>query len=202
MRSAVAEPERVARLEHDERGYPIPWNVLRGTDGTPFFIVNDDRKAWRALRAELCPICGERLGSWRWFVGGPQSAFHPAGCYFDLPGHRECVEYALQVCPYLAIPKYLRHTDAVANAEKLPAEARLLLDETILPDRPEVMVAVCASGIELLERGRLQPYLKPVPPFRGWSFWRHGKRLGDAEALPYLKASLGEEFVLPPLEAK
>ena len=44
MKTAIAEPERIARLPHDGRGYPIPWNVLRGTDGHPFFIVNDDRK--------------------------------------------------------------------------------------------------------------------------------------------------------------
>ena len=197
MKTAIAEPERIARLEHDGRGYPIPWNVLRGTDGHPFFIVNDDRKALQALRAKLCPICGERLGRWKWFVGGLRSAFDPAGCYFDLPGHRECIEYALQVCPYLAIPKYLRHTDAIAHPEKLPPEARILIDETIIPERPEVMVAVCARMIELLDRGPLQPYLKPVKPFDDWTYWRHGKQIDEAEALPYLRAALGADWTPP-----
>ena len=197
MKTAIAEPERIARLEHDKRGYPIPWNVLRGDDGTPFFIINDDRKAYHALLRDLCPICGERLGRWKWFVGGLRSAFDPAGCYFDLPGHRECIEYALQVCPYLAIPKYLRHADAIAHPEKLPVGHGILLDETVIPDRPEVMVAVCARRIELLDRGPLQPYLKPVKPFDDWTYWRHGKQIDEAEALPYLRAALGADWTPP-----
>ncbi len=154
-------------------------------------------RPWLALRDSRCPICGERLGRWRWLVGGPRSAFDPHGCYFDLPGHRDCVEYALQVCPYLAIPKYLRHTDAVAHPEKLPPEMRILLDETIIPERPEVMVAVCATKIALLDRGGLQPYLKPVQPFDDWTYWRHGKRIDETQALPYLRASLGAGWTPP-----
>jgi hypothetical protein len=70
-------PERIARLPRDKRNYPIPWHVLKAADGTPFFTVNDDRKAWQALRESRCPVCGERLGRWRWFIGGPRSAFDP-----------------------------------------------------------------------------------------------------------------------------
>ena len=120
-------PDRVAKLPKDHRGYPIPWNVMRGEDGTAFFTVNDDRKAHRALREELCPICGERLGRWRWFVGGPRSAFDPHGWYLDLPGHRECMHFALATCPYLAAPKYLGRVDVI-HPEKLPPLARILVD--------------------------------------------------------------------------
>lgn len=196
----VQEPERIARLPRDKRGYPIPWNVLKADDGTPFFIINDDRKAGRALREGLCPICGERLGAWRWLVGGPRSAFDPHGCYFDLPCHRECAEFALQTCPYLAAPRYWRHSDSIAHAEKLPPEARILLDETVIPERPEVMVAVAASKIELIDRGPLQPYLKPAKPFRDWTYWRHGKQIAEDEALPYLRDALGLDW-LPPERA-
>ncbi len=159
--------------------------------------MNDDRKAYHALLRDLCPICGERLGRWKWFVGGLQSAFHPAGCYLDLPGHRDCIEYALQVCPYLAIPKYLRHADAIAHPEKLPVGHEILLDETVIPERPEVMVAVCARRIELIDRGLLQPCLKPERPFDDWTYWRHGKQIDEAEALPYLRAALGADWTPP-----
>lgn len=64
-------PDRILRLPRDPRGIPIPWNALR-TEEAVFFTVNDDRRGWRALREGLCPICGERLGRWLWFVGGPQ----------------------------------------------------------------------------------------------------------------------------------
>jgi len=117
-------PDRIARLPRDPRGFPIPWNVLRTEDGaTAFFTVNDDRKAWRALREGLCPLCGERLGRWLWFVGGPRSAFDPSGYYIDLPGHRECMEFALRTCPYLAAPKYLGRVD-VTRPEKLAARGK------------------------------------------------------------------------------
>jgi hypothetical protein len=188
-------PDRIAQLPRDPRGYPIPWNVLR-TDDAVFFTVNDDRKAFEALRRGLCPICGERLGRWLWFVGGPRSAFDPAGCYMDLPGHRDCMEFALQTCPYLAAPKYMGRIDIV-HPEKLPPEARVLLDETQISDRPEVMVAVACTRVEALDRGPLQPYLKPVAPFLDWTYWRHGRQISEEEAMPFLRAALGEEWQLP-----
>lgn len=192
----MTEPDRIARLPHDRRGYPIPWNVLRAEDGTPFFTVNDDRKALRALREQLCPICGERLGRWRWFVGGPLSAFDPHGYYFDLPGHRECMEFALQTCPFLAAPKYLGR-DLLTHPEKLPPEARILLDETQMPDRPQLFVAVACDRITLADRGALQPYLKPVAPFLDYTFWRHGKQIPAHRAMPILRGLFGADWTLP-----
>jgi hypothetical protein len=188
-------PERIARLPRDPRGYPIPWNVLREGD-TAFFTINDDRRAWEALRKGLCPICGERLGRYLWFVGGPRSAFDPGGCYLDLPGHRDCMEFALMTCPYLAMPKYLGRIDVV-HPEKLPPQAKLLLDETMIRDRPEIFVAVACTRIEANDRGPLQPYLKPVAPFLDWTYWRHGRQITEEEAMPFLRAALGDEWQLP-----
>jgi len=48
----IMMPTRIARLSR-YHGYPVPWNVLRGTDGTPFFTINDDRRHCRALREKL-----------------------------------------------------------------------------------------------------------------------------------------------------
>ncbi len=188
-------PDRIARLPRDPRGYPIPWNVLRNGE-TAFFTVNDDRNSWRALREGLCPICGERLGRWLWFVGGPRSAFDPNGYFLDLPGHRDCMEYALQVCPYLAAPKYLGRVD-VTRPDKLPPEARILLDETMISDRPEIFVAVACNRIEGLERGALIPYMKPVAPFLDYSFWRHGQRIPEHRAMPILRGIFGADWQLP-----
>src|SRR5262245_10413652 len=111
MNSQVVMPERIARLPRDSRGYPVPWNVLVNDDGYPILTVNDQSKTVEAIVSGLCPICGGRLGKWKWFAGGPLSAFDEHGVYIDLPCHRECIEYALQVCPYLALPKYLGRID-------------------------------------------------------------------------------------------
>ena len=127
----IKEPERIARLPHDKRGFPIPWNVLRGVDDAPIFTVNDERKSQQALTRELCPICGERLGRWKWWVGGPRAAFDEHGWYIDLPVHQECAHYALQTCPYLASPRYVEdHRVDVPDPSKLLPEHRVLVDQT------------------------------------------------------------------------
>ena len=197
----IPVPERMTHLERDRRGYPIPWNVLRDADdGTPFFVVNDDRRQKQAFRESRCPICGGLLGRWRWFVGGPLSAFDPNGWYVDLPGHHECIQFALQTCPYLAMPSYGHRIDGilVAHREKLKKlNPPILLDETVIPDRPEIFVAVAGSKIEVAPRGPLQPYVRPTRPLLGIEFWQHSRRIDAAAARPALRRALGEAFTLP-----
>jgi hypothetical protein len=189
-------PSRIARLPRDKRGYPIPWNVLSADDGTPFFTINDDRKHLTALHHQLCPLCGERLGRWRWWVGGPRSAFDPHGWYLDLPGHHDCVRFALATCPYLAMPKYLRRVD-IANPEKLPFLARVMLDETQIPERPDVFVAVASDQSESQKREFGLPHTRPVRPYLGHEYWRHGQQISIDEALPFLSTALGAEWMEP-----
>jgi hypothetical protein len=196
----VTMPPRIARLERDARGYPIPWNALRGVDNAPIFTVNDDRKHLYALRAALCPICGEKLGKWKWFVGGPRSAFDPNGWYFDLPGHYECEQFALATCPYLAMPRYLKRVD-VPDPSKLPQDITpILLDNTQIADRPEVFVTIASDRMEV-QPGPASPYVRPVRPVLGYEFWRHGRQLTEAEALPWLRAALGADWKPPELSA-
>ncbi len=191
-------PDRIARLPRDHRGLPIPWNVLRGTDDTPFFIVNDDRRHREALRRGLCPICGEALGRWKWFVGGPRSAFDPHGWYADLPSHHECATFALSTCPYLALPRYQRHVESIANAEKLPPQARILLDKTVDPQRPEIFVAVAASKVEVCDNGvAMLPYVRPMRPALAYEFWRHGQQIPAHRAMPILRGFFGADWELP-----
>jgi len=194
----VIMPPRIARLERDERGYPIPWNVLRGEGNAPIFTVNDDQKAWEALRRSLCPICGERLGKWKWWVGGPRSAFHEHGWYIDLAMHHECMQFALAVCPYLAAPKYLGRID-VAKPELVPAGTLLMLEE-LNTDRPQVFVAAAGDRIEYQERGLLQPFTRPWRPALAYEYWRHGHQISEEAALPHLRAMLGEEWTVPAVQ--
>jgi len=207
MSVPVLFPPRIARLERDARGYPIPWNVLRGDDGTPFFTVNDDRKRHRALCEELCPICGERLGRWKWFVGGPLSAFDPNGWFIDLPMHAECARFALATCPYLAAPKWLaREEKHIPHADKLPAVP--LVDPTLMPDRPELFVAIASAKVEInggsayaVRLGdRVLPlgaYLRPARPVLDYEFWRQGEPLPLAAALPILREVFGPDWFPP-----
>lgn len=193
----TAVPERIAKLPKDKRGYPVPWNVLCAEDGTPFFTVNDDRKHWKALRMALCPICGESLGRWKWWVGGPRSAFDPNGWYMDLPGHMECMQFSLATCPYLALPKYLGRID-VPDSSKLPPI--VLVDITQIPERPPLFVAVAGDKLEVRGgEGPMLPYTRPQHPVLGYEFWRQGKCITDEEAMPLLRDIFGRDWVLPEL---
>lgn len=198
--TATTTTGRIALLPKDKRGYPIPWNVLRGIDGEPIFTVNDDRKHMEAILRALCPICGDRLGQWKWFVGGPRSAFDPHGWYIDLPGHHECMTFALQTCPYLAAPKYLGRID-VADPSNLPDEARILINATMIEDRPELFVAVATYTVEIqMNPPPGLPYTRPARPARSYEFWRQGERIPQHRAMPILRGIFGAEWTVPKVE--
>jgi len=189
-------PPRIARLPKDKRGYPIPWNVLRGVGDAPIFTINDQTKHFQALRSKLCPICGERLGKWMWFVGGILSAFAPNGAYYDLPGHHECEQFALSTCPYLALPVYLGRID-VPDPSKLPKDV-VTRNITQIPERPEVFVSVASDDVKVVRIGAGgTPMIRPRRPYLAYEFWLHGESITAVEALPILRKTLGEDWTLP-----
>lgn len=101
--SQIAVPARVKSLPVDERGYPVP-HTVQWVAGKPDFRVIDPQKWTKAVQLRRCGMCGEPLGARMAFVGGPLSMRNRL--FYDLPMHRECATYALQVCPFLAAPKF------------------------------------------------------------------------------------------------
>jgi hypothetical protein len=171
----VPIPARMKALDRDPRGYPIPWGVFRDRDGRPHFTINEEAKRVLALVEHLCPICGLPLLPDRWFVGGPRSAFDPNGAYNDPPMHRECMHYALKVCPYLAAPRYGRRIDTgTLSAEEV--EQRIFLDATQIAERPVLFVAVMARDQQLI---LIRPhyYVRPAKPYIAVEYWQTGRRL-------------------------
>lgn len=175
----VAIPARMAHLERDRRGYPIPVSVYRDSDGRPHFTIIDELKRQRVIADDRCPICGGKLTRGRWFVGGPMSAFNNRGAYIDPPMHGECARYALRVCPYLAAPNYDKRIDD----KTLPPgdDAPLLLDPTLIPERPDYFVAVMATGQKLIMNGGVVQYIAPKRPYSKIEFWQYGQRVGKEE---------------------
>lgn len=189
MNPAIPMPDRIARLPRDKRGYPVPYVVARDPQGAPLFIVNDSKVQGRCIHKKLCPICGERLTKELWFAGGPRSAFDPHGHYMDSAMHHECCTYAMQVCPYMAMPKY-HATEPEAKIAHLELRAgTLLFDHTQDSTRPAVMVVVMTYGQSLsAPEGTLtNPYIAPLRPYHAVEFWRHGARVPDAEGLAILR---------------
>jgi hypothetical protein len=185
-------PDRMRQLPRDRRGYPVFFGAFIEADGTPHFTINDERKRVEMVRRDLCSICGQKLLRGRWFIGGSRSAFDPKGAYLDMPMHDECAHYALKVCPYLAAPSYAREiADRKAEAIKTGI---VLVDETMIPGRPVVFVAVMAVGQRYVgDRFSGGQYVKPARPYRKVEYWQHGRQLTEQEG----KAAIAGGGVTP-----
>jgi hypothetical protein len=182
--SSVAIPIRMKHLKVDARGFPVPVGVLWDDDGKPHFAVNDERWRLKFIRDDLCSICGGKLLRGRWFVGGAKSAYHPRGAYIDTPMHDECVHFALQVCPYLAVPSWSREVGLRKYQQSAGASGVLtVIDPTMIPGRPPVFVAVMAVGQRFTDGNGYQQFVRPARPYRKIEFWRHGQRLAEADGL-------------------
>lgn len=105
MNTAVPMPHYLQRLPQDERGWPITFTSLKLPDGRFDFTTSDPVKWALVAQSRCCALCGIVLKREIWFIGGPKSMANRY--FFDLAMHEECARYALQVCPYLALPKYL-----------------------------------------------------------------------------------------------
>lgn len=185
---AIPVPPRMARLERDPRGYPIPVTVYRDRGGRPHFTINNEAARQRTIAEDRCPICGGPLLRGRWLVGGPASALHPRGAYIDPPMHDECAHYALRVCPYLAAPSYGKRIDDKTLTDDGKKDAGLMLDPTMMPHRPAVFVAVMFVGRPICisdtvsngtQRIKMVRHIKPRRPYRRVEFWREGRELHD-----------------------
>lgn len=183
--SEVPIPDRMQHLSRDKRGLPIPANVLIDRDGKPHFTINDHILRNKHIKEQLCAICGKKLLRGRWSVGGPASALTSDGVYYDTPMHYECARYALQVCPYLAMPKYAKRIDArTLDESKLNNHLALFVDPTQIEKRPPVFVMVMHIGetYSYNKMGEVQ-YIKPKRPHRRYEFWAEGTQLSNEEGM-------------------
>jgi hypothetical protein len=106
-------PDRIAKLPIDRRNFAVPWFV-EWINGEPDFRVVDAHKIGEAIRYRKCWICGERLGRFLVWLIGPMCIINRTSA--EPPSHRDCAEYAVRVCPFLANPNMRR------NEHKLPPE--------------------------------------------------------------------------------
>ncbi len=108
-------PDRIKRLPVDYRGFPVPWFVAY-VGGAPDFRVIGAGKIDKAVRGNLCWICGHKLGLMKAFVIGPMCAVNRVSS--EPPMHRQCATFAATTCPFLTKPMARR------NEKGLPAEAK------------------------------------------------------------------------------
>jgi len=115
---AIPLPTRMRHLPISATGYPVPWFV-NWLDGEPDFRVVGPGRIGRAIRADLCWLCGETLGKFKAFTIGPMCAVNRVSS--EPPSHRECAEYAVQACPFLTRPRMRRNEKDVPEEAEEPA---------------------------------------------------------------------------------
>ncbi|MFZ4767194.1 MAG: hypothetical protein ACOYMN_19750 [Roseimicrobium sp.] len=105
-------PPRIAALQQ-RRGFPVPWFVEIVEDDYDFRVMSAT-KLVRAVRQDLCWVCGQRLGRHRAFVIGPMCGVNRTNA--EPPSHVDCAQFAAQYCPFLSIAHMKRREDAMTEA--------------------------------------------------------------------------------------
>jgi ferredoxin len=114
-------PEAIDKLPFDDkRKLPIPFIAQREDGSFDFTTINSDN-AVACLNYRLCAVCGLEREWWSVFIGGPLS--HESHNYQTPPMHEECAEFALALCPFIAIAGAKRATDNHASGVLGPAQS-------------------------------------------------------------------------------
>lgn len=188
----VPLPIWMQKLPKDRRGYPVPVMVMRDKDGRPHFTINDEEIRQRVIKKDRCAICGSKLLKRRALVGGPGSAFLDGGAYIDPAMHLECARYALQVCPYLAAPRYVKRIDAL-TVDPAKIDNVIFQDPTVDPKRPTLFVLVNHTRTRhIMGSYGMVKYLKPSKPYFDVEYWKDGIQLERAEGEALTKQHLVE----------
>lgn len=109
---------KVAAMEQDPRGLPIPANVSYDSkNGKPIFAITNPIKEIELFCSQNCAVTGTLLDTEDvWFITTPDLAFAPFGLLMEAPMCGEAKDFTLRVCPYFGIRSYDRLSDMQAKA--------------------------------------------------------------------------------------
>lgn len=154
------------------RGMAIPFVQNIGPDGVPDFKVTERDVLKRCLENKLCGLCGNKLDKTIYWIGCPEELEKKQ--FREPPMHKECGEYALQVCPFLSKAE---HQYSNARFKYLPKDQ--IADNTFNPDGEKATVfhLVGAAGYGVISEG---PFLISVLyQLLEIENWWNGKKLTD-----------------------
>jgi hypothetical protein len=170
-------PDRIAALERDERGYPVPFIVMRDDAGRPQFAGNDVLRIAQAVQENRCHICGQDLDpADTWFVGGEGSALlnGGVGAFNDGPMHGDCMRFAVRYCPHLA--QRMVRPVGPSKAPAMRAAGYIVRDTTTIPGVPPITVAV-QTVLGFKWSGGVGGTFTVPKPYRRVEYWQHGELL-------------------------
>lgn len=182
-------PARIAQLQVDERGYPVPFFVAR-PDGKPDFRLADPAKQMRCVRNKLCWVCGQLLNEPELaFTIGPMCALNLISA--DPPSHRECAEWSVKGCPFLVKPQMERR-----EHEEVMAMGRVG-GGIAIKRNPGVTLVWLTYTFKVLNapnKGGGNGLLWQVGDPCGVSWWREGRPATRAEVLVAIET--GKPFLM------
>jgi hypothetical protein len=183
--------------DKDERGLYVPFIVLK-ENGAHHFKINDEIKVMKCTVERRCSVCGTHLNDNIWFIGGPASVFHKRGAVADLPVHKECGEYSLQACPYMAYARYTSKTDIDKLYKQLEDKTVKLFNPTVDSDRVPMFCFVKTSDFSLHVLHTV--VFKPVMPYLEVEFWNDGAQLSLKEGEKILREHFETKYELKDLD--
>jgi hypothetical protein len=114
----IPVPSRISKLPISEAGFPLPWFTAYDHDGKPVPQLADPAKRMRAVRVNLCWICGEPLGRFKAFILGTMCAVNRTTA--EPPSHRDCAEYAMLACAIRACGATQQRPKNISNRRPAP----------------------------------------------------------------------------------
>lgn len=160
-------PPQIAALEHDPRGLPM-FFIVQPPEGRVFSfkVVNPLNQA-RCGKEKLCAICGQRLSYRFVFTGGIEA--YERRMFGTGPMHRECFDYAFQVCPFLAGRYESKHRE--------PTNPLYFKSKVQVAEHPDISVTYETRGIKRYGLYGDMVMFVPEAPTRLEFFDRNGQPL-------------------------
>lgn len=115
-------PKHMQGLPISDKGYPVPYFVQK-VNGVWDFRVMDPEKFLKAVKFHRCWICGGPMGNHKAFVGGPLATVNRTSG--EPPSHYDCAHFAVEACPFLALPKVQRREHGLPDG-MAPAGGKML----------------------------------------------------------------------------
>lgn len=173
-------PARLRKLHVDDRGYPVPFFVA-WVDGKPDFRTMDGTSLVRAVKFDLCWICGEPLGRVRSFLVGPMCTVNRTTA--EPPSHVSCADFAVKACPFLTRPMAKR------NERDLPSDA---VETGIMIKRNPGVTAqwfVERKGYKPFDAGDRRVLFRMADPTHV-VWWREGRSASRDEIMEAIETGL------------
>lgn len=171
-------PDEIARLPRDKRGYPVP-AFAAIVDGQPDFRVVKPGFWINCIKRNRCWICGNPMGSRKWFVIGPMCCVNRVSS--EPPSHRGCAIFAAKNCPFLTRPMAKR------NERGLPAD-KIDPPGFHIARNPGATAVWETETYKVFDAGN--GYLVEIGRPKDVTFWREGRKATRAEVLESVKTGL------------